>query len=307
MAQLTWSRKRAEAGVVLRMAAAKVFGYSVDTVYAIDAKTGKAVETFGAGGALKIINKALEFKYPGEHPAGVLARDLGWGLSSPPKYLFNNTLYIGTSDSDNLISGGLIIAADATTGAINGSSTRCHSRPRMKAGRLRKTHGPAATVPAVVCGCRRRSIPELGLINFATANPSPDYDGSARLGMNLFTNSTVALDAATGKLAWHYQTVHHDLWDRDLITGPVLFDLTINGQPVKAVGTGGKACYAYFWDRQTGKPLNPIVEMPVPSETDVPGEKPWPTQPIPFTASGAPQQPFCAVYPTVTDPSCCRA
>jgi quinoprotein glucose dehydrogenase len=92
------------------------------------------------------------------------------------------------------------------------------------------------------------------------------------------------------------------LWDKDLVAGPVLFDVMIDGRTVKAIGTGSKTCFTYFWDRTNGKPLHPIVETPVPTKTDVPGEQPWPTQPIPHTSSGVPATPFCATYPMVKDP-----
>jgi quinoprotein glucose dehydrogenase len=82
----------------------------------------------------------------------------------------------------------------------------------------------------------------------------------------------------------------------------VLFDVTVDGRTVKGIGAPSKTCYLYVWDRETGKPINPIVEMSVPTATDVPGEAPWPTQPIPYTSRGVPQQPFCATYPIVTDP-----
>jgi glucose dehydrogenase len=279
----------------------KVYGYSTDTVYAVDAKTGKAVDSFGDGGALRIINRALEFKYPGKYPADALPRNLGWGLSSPPKY-FDNTLFIGTSDSDNLISGGLVVAANATTGAIKWVFNTVPQSPKDDGWEIAKDTWASSYRPGGGLWTEPALDPELGMLYVGTANPSPDYDGSARHGSNLFTDSTIALNAATGKLVWHFQTVHHDLWDRDSITGPVLFDVTIDGRDVKAIGNGGKSCYAFFWDRRTGTPLNPVVEMPVPMSTDVPGEQPWPTQPIPFTSRGVPQQPFCATYPTVTDP-----
>ena len=96
--------------------------------------------------------------------------------------------------------------------------------------------------------------------------------------------------------------MHHDIWDRDAIAGPVLFDVTVDGKTVKAIGSGGKTCLAYFWNRENGQPLNPIVEMPVPTTTDNPGEQVWPTQPFPYTASGVPAQPFCSTYPIVEDP-----
>ena len=92
----------------------------------------------------------------------------------------------------------------------------------------------------------------------------PPYDGSARVGKNLFTNSTIALDFETGALRWHFQTIHHDLWDWDNITGPTLFDVTDkNGETIKGVAAAGKNCLLYLWHRETGEPINPIVETPV--------------------------------------------
>jgi hypothetical protein len=119
--------------------------------------------------------------------------------------------------------------------------------------------------------------------------------------MNLFTNSIVALNMATGKLVWHYQAIHHDIWDWDLMTGPTLFDTTVNGTPVKALASLAKTCYVYALDRVTGHPIFPVVETPVPVTTDMPGEEVWPTQPIPYTARHVPQTPFCATYPNVKD------
>ena len=133
-------------------------------------------------------------------------------------------------------------------------------------------------------------------------NPSPDYDGSARKGMNLFTNSILALNLQTGKLAWHYQTIHHEIWDFDLVTGPMLFDVMIGGRAIKGVGSASKNCLLYLWHRETGQPINPMVETPVATATDVPGEEVWPTQPFPYTAKGVPMQPFCSTFPMVTDP-----
>jgi glucose dehydrogenase len=133
-------------------------------------------------------------------------------------------------------------------------------------------------------------------------NPSPDYEGTARHGMNLFTNSILAVRLDTGKLAWYFQTIHHDLWDWDLVTGPMLFDMNVGGRTIKGVATGGKNCFLYLFNRETGQPINPIVETAVRTETDVPGEKVWPTQPYPYTAKGVPMTPFCATFPIASDP-----
>ena len=147
--------------------------------------------------------------------------------------------------------------------------------------------------------------PELGMVYVNAGNPSPDYDGSARHGMNLFTNSTIAIHAESGKLAWYFQAVHHDLWDWDHVTGPVLFDLQFEDrtETIKGVGAAGKNCLLYLWHRDTGEPIHPMVETVVPTESDVPGEQVWPTQPIPYTARGVPMTPFCATYVNLDDPA----
>jgi quinoprotein glucose dehydrogenase len=98
--------------------------------------------------------------------------------------------------------------------------------------------------------------------------------------MNLFGNSVVALDAATGKYRWHFQTVHHDLWDYDLPAPPNLISVVHNGKKIDAVAQTSKLGYIYTFNRDTGEPLFPIEEKPVPA-SDIPGEEAWPTQPIP--------------------------
>jgi quinohemoprotein ethanol dehydrogenase len=279
-------------------------------IYAVDAKAGKLVESFGERGVLRVINKALEFKYPGKYPPNLDVRGLGYGIGSTPKY-HNGTIYVGTSDSDSLIVGGLLIAADARTGAIKWVFNTVPQGPGDDGWEIAKETWPAGsarhgggiwTQPAI--------DPELGMLFFNAANPAPDYDGSARHGTNLFTNSIVALDLATGKLRWHFQTIHHDIWDKDAVAGPTLFDVTVGGpsttpgttRTIKGIGSAGKVCHVYLLHRETGKPINPIVETPVPTTTDVPGEQVWPTQPIPYTSRHVPQQPFCATYPRVEDP-----
>ena len=144
---------------------------------------------------------------------------------------------------------------------------------------------------------------ELGLVYVPTEAPTNDAYGGHRPGDNLFGNSVLALDLKTGRRVWHFQTSHHDIWDWDLVSGPILFDVVIDGRAVKGIASLGKTCYVYMLNRETGKPINPIVETAVPTTTDVPGEEVWPTQPIPYTSAGIPQQPFCATYPRVTDPA----
>jgi quinoprotein glucose dehydrogenase len=119
-----------------------------------------------------------------------------------------------------------------------------------------------------------------GMVFFATGSPTYDYYGKDRIGKNLFGNSVVALDAATGKYRWHFQTVHHDLWDYDLPAPPNLITVVHKGKKIDAVAQTSKLGYIYTFNRDTGEPLFPILEKPVPT-SDIPGEQAWPTQPIP--------------------------
>jgi quinoprotein glucose dehydrogenase len=122
--------------------------------------------------------------------------------------------------------------------------------------------------------------PELGLIYLPITAPTSDMYGGHRLGDNLFSQSIVAVDAATGKRAWHFQTVHHDLWDFDPPAAPILMDIEVDGKPIKAVVLLTKQAFAFVLDRATGIPVWPIVERPVPA-SNVPGERASPTQPFP--------------------------
>ena len=278
----------------------RLFAFGGATMYSTDASTGNLVESFGDGGRLEIISEALEFKYPDDYPPGVDAYALGYRLTTPPVFL-NDTLYAGVALSENHIPGGLVIAADATTGQIKWVFNTVPQGPRDDGWEIAKdTWGDGKRVgggvwtPPVI-------DEELGLVYVNAGNPSPDYDGSARPGMNLFTNATIALHLETGRLAWYYQTVHHDLWDWDHVTGPVLFDVERGGQTIKGVASAGKNCLMYLWHRATGAPINPMVETAVPTFSDVPGEQVWPTQPIPYNSRGVPMTPFCATFPILED------
>jgi quinoprotein glucose dehydrogenase len=119
-----------------------------------------------------------------------------------------------------------------------------------------------------------------GLLFVPLASPIPDEYGGDRKGANLYGNSVVAVDAATGKYKWHFQTIHHDLWDADPPAPPALFDAVQNGRRVPALGVTTKSGYLYILNRETGKPLFGVEERPV-AKSDVPGEVTYPTQPIP--------------------------
>ena len=128
--------------------------------------------------------------------------------------------------------------------------------------------------------------PELGLIYFTTGNPGPDFNGKIRAGDNLFATSMVAIEAKTGKYRWHFQQVHHDLWDYDGPNPVILFDVNINGRIRKAAAEANKAGWVYILDRVTGKPLIGIDEKPVPQE---PRQATSATQPVPRGDAFVPQ------------------
>jgi quinoprotein glucose dehydrogenase len=121
---------------------------------------------------------------------------------------------------------------------------------------------------------------EAGLVYLPVETPSSDFYGGHRPGNNLFSESLVCVDLKTGQRKWHYQIVHHAIWDYDLSSAPILLDVNVNGKPVKAVAVPSKEAFLYTFDRITGQPIWPIEERPVP-QSDVPGEKTSPTQPFP--------------------------
>ncbi len=133
--------------------------------------------------------------------------------------------------------------------------------------------------------------PELGYLYLPTNTAAPDYYGGHRLGDNLFAESVVALDLETGERVWHFQAVHHGLWDYDFPAAPNLVDVTVDGRPVKALAQISKQGFTYVFDRVSGEPIWPIEERPVDVETDIPGEQPsltqpFPTRPEPFEPQG---------------------
>jgi quinoprotein glucose dehydrogenase len=131
---------------------------------------------------------------------------------------------------------------------------------------------------------------ELGYVYLPTEAPLADTWGGERHGNNLYSSSLVCLDARTGERVWHYQLIHHDIWDWDNPTAPILMDLVVDGRPIKAVAQLTKQAFVYTFDRVTGEPVWPIEERPVP-QTDVPGEwtsptQPFPTKPPPYDRQG---------------------
>lgn len=208
----------------------------------------------------------------------------GYTITSAPLY-YNGKVYTGVSGGEYGIRGRLM-AYDADTGY---EVWRFYTIPTPY-----DKHGdtwpddenknwlnggaPVWNTPAV--------DPELGMIYFVTGNTSPDLDGSKREGDNLYANSIVALNAETGDYKWHFQQVHHDIWDLDPTNPVILFDVEINGETRKALGEAGKTGWVYFLDRTDGTPLIGIEEKPVPQLEE---QKTSPTQPFPIGDSFVPQ------------------
>ena len=133
--------------------------------------------------------------------------------------------------------------------------------------------------------------PELDYVYLPTSTPTNDYYGGHRLGDNLFAESLVCLEAKTGRRVWHFQAVHHGLWDYDFPAGPILGDITVSGRHIRAVMQVSKQGFTYSFDRKTGEPVWPVEERPVPQST-IPGERtsptqPFPTKPPPFELQGS--------------------
>ena len=214
----------------------------------------------------------------------------GYSITSAPLY-YDGIVYSGISGGE-LGTRGRLTALDANTGKIlwrfytvagsgevGGDSWPADSDAAMHGG------APIWNTPAL--------DPELGLIYFATGNCGPDYDGSVRGGDNLFCSSIIALKAKTGEYVWHFQEVHHDIWDYDAASPVVLFNPVIDGQPRLGIAEAGKTGWVYILDRTNGKPLIGIDERPVPQDAR---QKTAKTQPYPQGDATVPQ---CA--PAVAD------
>ena len=280
----------------------RIYAYRGADLYAFDAETGAEIRSFGETGFVQVVTDALRHKYPDVYPSNTDPINLGYRLTTPPT-VHEGKMYVAAALSEGHIPGGLVIRIDAITGTVEWVFNTVPQVPsdsgweiaRDTWGTGQRAGGGVWTPPAIDT--------EFGLVYVNAGNPSPDYDGSARVGANLFTNATVALDINTGELAWYFQAVHHDLWDWDHVTGPLLFDVTNEeGEIVKGVAAGGKNCLFYMWHRETGEPLFPMPETAMPTETDVPGEVVYPTQPIPHNARGIPMDPLCATYIPFNDP-----
>ncbi len=264
-------------------------------LFALDAKTGKPIPTFGRNGQASVILDVIQQRYPDVKTA----ISLGYWFTTAPQ-VYNGVLYIGSTRSESHIPGGHVLAVDAKTGKV---LWHFNTIPQDD-----KDQGWDIAGPTWVGGERNGggiwetpSIdPELGLLYAAVANPFGD--SSKRAGINLFTDSIIALTLNTGTLKWYYQQTHHDVWDYDSGNQPILFEMQVRGQRVKALAEASKNGFLYILNRETGQPVHPVIETPVPTTSYRPGEQPWPTQPIPHTAAGKLMVPVSPVTPVDIPP-----
>lgn len=240
---------------------------------ALDAATGYPVRTFGDDGRIDLMVGARGL----DDPVGTI------GNSSPPLVVDDVVVvgaahHVGFRPPSMRNTKGDVRAFDARSGA-----PRWTFRTIPEAGDPGAEswlEGSAGYTGNAGVWAPMSADPELGLIYLPVEAPTGDYYGGHRPGDNLFGNSVVALDAATGERRWHFQVIHHDVWDWDNPTAPLLADVTVDGRPRRVLVQLTKQAFAYVLDRVTGDPIWPIEELPVP-QSDVPGEHTSPTQPIP--------------------------
>jgi quinoprotein glucose dehydrogenase len=236
---------------------------------ALDARTGVPCAGFGRAGQVDL-GRDVGFAYPGEYH-----------ITSPP-VVVGDRIVVGSAISDNLrvdAPRGIVRAYDARSGALRWSWDPIPRDPRDPARQTWEGDSAARTG-----GGNAWSIlsadPERDLVFVPTGSASPDFYGGERKGQNLYTNSVAALRASTGQVLWHFQVVHHDLWDYDVPSQPTLVTLRREGRQIPAVAQATKMGHLFLLDRERGTPLFPVEERPVPQST-VPGEQAWPTQPFP--------------------------
>jgi quinoprotein glucose dehydrogenase len=236
---------------------------------ALDAATGRTVEDFGDKGVVDL-TRDVRFVERGNYQ-----------VTSPPAVI-GDLVVVGSAIGDNRgveLERGVVRAYDARTGKLRWSWDPI---PKNVKDPARKTWGgeSADKTGAANAWSIISADPALGLVYVPTSSPSPDFYGGERKGDILYANSVVALRASTGEIVWHFQVVHHDIWDYDVASQPMLIDFTRQGRSVSAVAIGTKMGMIFVLDRRTGKPIFPVEERKVPA-TNVEGEQSSPTQPFP--------------------------
>lgn len=249
-------------------------------LYSVNAVNGKPVAGFGDGGKLDL-HLGLDREVP----------DLFVTATSPPM-VYKDLLITGCRvDEGPVAAPGHIRAFDARTGKRRWIF---HTIPHPGEPGYESWDDPKAY--EFIGGANPWSGFSLdekrGIVFACTGSASYDWYGGKRLGNNLYANSLLALDANTGKHIWHFQSVHHDVWDRDMSSPPALVTINKDGKKIDAVAATTKSGFVYVFERETGKPVYDIVEKPVPSQSDLAGEKLSPTQPFPTAPASFMRQAF---------------
>src|SRR5690606_883257 len=250
---------------------------------ALDARTGLPKPEFGDGGIVDML----------AYVRGPLD-DAEIGSTSPPLVVGDVIVVgpahgVGARPRSMMQVKGDVRALDARTGALLWTF---HTIPEAgEPGYETWEQGSAEYTGNAGVWAPMAADPDVGIVYLPVEAPTSDMYGGHRPGDNLFGNSLVALDVETGERLWHYQLIHHDIWDWDNPTAPILLDVDVDGRQVKAVVQLTKQAFAYAFDRVTGEPLWPIEERPVPA-SDVPGESASPTQPFPTKPAAYDRQGF---------------
>lgn len=244
-----------------------VFGTLDARLIAIDANDGSRCSGFGSNGEIDLT-------------AGVENAEKGEYVITSPPVIAGDLVITGSAIGDNgaaELARGVVRAFDVRSGAQRWSWDPVPRDPRDAPAQAWKegARTGAANAWSILSVDEKR-----GLVFVPTGSASPDFYGGLRKGRNDHANSVVALRAASGEVAWHFQVVHHDLWDYDVASQPMLITVDRDGRSVDAVAVGTKMGHLFVLDRDTGTPLFPVEERPVP-QSDVPGEESWPTQPFP--------------------------
>ena len=259
----SWMDPRAASSAVCRH---RIFTGTVDArLIALDAKTGLPCQDFGQGGEIDLRGGVGDV-VPGEY-----------GVTSPPTVV-GDRVVTGAMVLDNRrvdMPGGVVRAFDARSGEEMWAWDPVPPGTPPAADGVRYRRGTTNAWTAF------SADESLGLVYVPTGNMSADYYGGHREGLDYYSSSIVALDVNTGRVIWHFQTVHHDVWDYDVPAQPVLFDFHRDGKKIPALVQATKTGMLFFLDRRNGEPIFPVEERPVPQEGAVAGESLSPTQPFP--------------------------
>jgi quinoprotein glucose dehydrogenase len=267
---------------------------------ALDAATGKPCADFGHDGLVRLGD------VPGYEDGDLGEHAKGWYHMTSPPAVIDDLVIIGSAIDDNNradMPSGVVRAFDARTGALRWSWDPIPPNPQPTTRNAKWNTGAANAWSVMVVD------PSRNLVFIPTGSASPDYYGGLRPGDDKWANSVVALHAKTGKLAWGFQLVHHDLWDYDSASPPLLATIRRNGKEIPVVVQGNKTGFLYVLNRDTGVPVFPVEERPVP-KSDVPGEMASATQPFPSAPPPLAVQHLSAQEawgPTKADEDFCRA